>query len=217
MDADGNVFMTERATAGPDVAARLLHDNLFFHPSVMVRADAFAAVGGYRPQLEPADDYDLWLRLAEHGEVDNLADALIDYRLHDAQVSFRQIEQQATAGAAASWAARRRASGAPDPLADLPVLDDEALISVGLPLHELAASRRDSFMWSARMYTVTGSPSLADACWDLALREAAHIGAAEVAAVQRERAASPVAVDPTRRSDFRGVKAAGGCPRTAPA
>ena len=67
----------------------------------------------------------------------------------------------------------------------------EALIAVGLPLPELAASRRDSFMWSARMYTVTGSPSLADACWDLALREAAHIGDAEVAAVQRARAASP--------------------------
>jgi hypothetical protein len=117
---------------------------------------------------------------------------LIDYRLHDAQVSFRQIEQQATAGAAASWAARRRASGAPDPLADLPVLDDEALISVGLPLPELAASRRDSFMWSARMYTVTGSASLADACWDLALREAAHVGAAEIAAVQGRASREPL-------------------------
>ena len=105
-------------------------------------------------------------------------------------MSFRQIEQQATAGAAASWAARRRASGAADPLADLPVLDDEALISVGLPLAELAASRRDSFMWSARVYRVMGSAALADACWDLALREAAHIGAAEVAAVRGKRAAS---------------------------
>jgi hypothetical protein len=190
VDAHGHAFMTERATAGPDVAARLLHNNLFFHPSVMVRAAAFATVGGYRPQLEPAEDYDLWLRLAEHGEVDNLADPLIDYRMHDEQVSFRQIEQQATAAAAASWAARRRASGVPDPLAALPVLDDDSLTSVGLPLHELAASRRDSFTWSARMYTVASSHYLAEACWDLALREAALIGAAEVAAVQRERATS---------------------------
>jgi glycosyltransferase involved in cell wall biosynthesis len=75
VDADGRVLLTELAAAGRDVGARLLHANLFFHPSVMLRADAFAVVGGYRSLLEPAEDYDLWLRLAEHGEVDNLADA----------------------------------------------------------------------------------------------------------------------------------------------
>ena len=119
IDAEGRVLLTERAAAGRDVGVRLLDANLFFHPSVMVRADAYAAVGGYRPLLEPAEDYDLWLRLAEHGEVDNLPDALIDYRLHDAQVSLRQLEQQATAAAAAAWAAERPAAGAPDPLSDL--------------------------------------------------------------------------------------------------
>ena len=65
VDSDGHVFMTERAAAGPDVAARLLHDNLFFHPSVMVRADAFAAVGGYpRPAttVRPWPDPSVQLR-----------------------------------------------------------------------------------------------------------------------------------------------------------
>lgn len=33
------------------------------HPSVMLRRSAVMDVGGYDPSAEPAEDYDLWLRL----------------------------------------------------------------------------------------------------------------------------------------------------------
>jgi glycosyltransferase involved in cell wall biosynthesis len=39
------------------------------HPSVMMRRDAVVAAGGYDPAFEPAEDFDLWLRLAEHGRL----------------------------------------------------------------------------------------------------------------------------------------------------
>lgn len=33
------------------------------HPSVMLRRDRVVEVGGYDPKIEPAEDYDLWLRM----------------------------------------------------------------------------------------------------------------------------------------------------------
>lgn len=33
------------------------------HPSVMLRRDRVLEVGGYDPTTEPAEDYDLWLRM----------------------------------------------------------------------------------------------------------------------------------------------------------
>jgi glycosyltransferase involved in cell wall biosynthesis len=53
------------------------------HTSVMMRRDPVAAVGGYRDEMEHAEDTDLWLRLGEVGRIVNLPDALVKYRLHD--------------------------------------------------------------------------------------------------------------------------------------
>ena len=57
------------------------------HPSVTLRADAVRAVGGYRGEFEPAEDLDLWLRLAEVGTLANLPEVLLDYRIHPASVT----------------------------------------------------------------------------------------------------------------------------------
>ncbi|MFN7141023.1 MAG: glycosyltransferase family 2 protein [Limisphaerales bacterium] len=50
------------------------------HPSVMMRKSFVQRVGGYRPGV--AEDYDLFLRLAEIGRLANLPQALMQYRLH---------------------------------------------------------------------------------------------------------------------------------------
>jgi len=52
------------------------------HPSVMMRRDAVLAVGGYRQKCEWAEDYDLFLRLAEKGRLSNLPETLLKYRQH---------------------------------------------------------------------------------------------------------------------------------------
>ncbi len=49
------------------------------HPTVMYRRDAVLAVGGYRPEWQPAEDWDLWWRLRAHG-IANLPDILLDHR-----------------------------------------------------------------------------------------------------------------------------------------
>lgn len=64
------------------------------HPAAMIRRDAFAACGGYDESLPASQDYDLWLRLAEHGRLANLPDILLLYRLHlDSVTSARRAQQ----------------------------------------------------------------------------------------------------------------------------
>ncbi len=49
------------------------------HPSVMMRRTAVLSVGGYRDH--PAEDLDLWIRLSECGQIRNVPDTLMRYRL----------------------------------------------------------------------------------------------------------------------------------------
>jgi glycosyltransferase involved in cell wall biosynthesis len=52
------------------------------HPTAMLRRQAVEAVGRYRPAYGQAEDFDLWLRLAEVGRLANLPDVLLQYRRH---------------------------------------------------------------------------------------------------------------------------------------
>jgi len=59
----------------------LLFNNPFVHSSVMMRRQAFDAVGGYREEAEhQPEDYDLWVRMARSFEVANLPEILQVYR-----------------------------------------------------------------------------------------------------------------------------------------
>lgn len=65
------------------------------HPAVMLRRAALLAAGGYRPEYEPAEDLELFLRLAERGRLANLPHVLLDYRQHVRKTSSaRRSEQQ---------------------------------------------------------------------------------------------------------------------------
>lgn len=64
------------------------------HPAVMMRRDALLAAGNYRPEYEPAEDLDLFLRLAEAGRLANLPEVLLDYRQHIRKISNRRGMEQ---------------------------------------------------------------------------------------------------------------------------
>lgn len=74
-----------------DIRRDLLNGNRFVQSSVMLRVDAARAVGGYPVFPDIAEDYALWLRLAEDYRVANLPERLVQYRVHGAQVSQRKI------------------------------------------------------------------------------------------------------------------------------
>ena len=65
----------------------LLFANQFPHSSVMFRKEILEKVGGYREELDMGEDYDLFLRIMEHGKVHMLDETLIKWREHKASTT----------------------------------------------------------------------------------------------------------------------------------
>ena len=73
----------------------LLRGNALGHPSVMLRKDALDKLSiVYDIAKEPAEDYDLWVRLLSIGKLHNLQEVLLYYRVHNSQVSKKRNDQQ---------------------------------------------------------------------------------------------------------------------------
>jgi GT2 family glycosyltransferase len=65
------------------------------HPSAMYRRDPVLALGGYDEATGPAEDKDLWRKLAlERFEARIVPEPLVRYRLHDHQLSQTQADYQ---------------------------------------------------------------------------------------------------------------------------
>lgn len=66
----------------------------FCHGSVMFRPEIFRAVGGYRSADEPAEDFALWVRIAQKCKLANLPQTLYCLRTGDHSVSARNRARQ---------------------------------------------------------------------------------------------------------------------------
>jgi glycosyltransferase involved in cell wall biosynthesis len=87
----------------------------FVHSSIVMRREVFLAAGGYRPGLNVAEDYDLWLRIAELAEIANLPEPLVRYRIHTQSATARKPVRQAVAIACVAAAREARRRGLPEP------------------------------------------------------------------------------------------------------
>ncbi|GAT72218.1 glycosyltransferase family 2 protein [Microbacterium hydrocarbonoxydans] len=92
MDADGVPFGTGWG-ARPASAAQLI---AYETPppritTLLIRREAYLAVGGCRSAMEPAEDNDLILRLLQHGEVASIDRQLVGYRRHGANITSRGL------------------------------------------------------------------------------------------------------------------------------
>lgn len=89
------------------------------HPLITLRRDALEAVGGYRADHPHAEDYDLFIRLAAFGTLDNPEEDVLVYRRHEGAISIRHVEMQERSAAMAEVEAIARAGGSlPDWLVD---------------------------------------------------------------------------------------------------
>lgn len=76
----------------PNLAATMLFGNPFVNSSTMFSKEVFLSFGGYR-DFAPAEDYDLFVRIAEKYTVTNLDSMLVDYRVHSRNISLIQSER----------------------------------------------------------------------------------------------------------------------------
>lgn len=97
IDGDGDPICPHHLTrfTHADIDHAHLHRGWpVIHPAVMMRAEAVQKVGGYREQYKWLEDTDLFLRLAEVGELANLPEVLLKYRLHFESVCHTRFDVQ---------------------------------------------------------------------------------------------------------------------------
>ncbi|TPN81831.1 glycosyltransferase [Mesorhizobium sp. CU2] len=93
---------------GGQIRDALLKHNPMLHPTTMFRAAPARRVGGYRRAFTYAEDYDLWTRLSEIGQLANMAEKLVRLRTHSAQTSKTKRNRQKAAAALVRQAAALR-------------------------------------------------------------------------------------------------------------
>jgi hypothetical protein len=130
--AGGSLGIQRNPAEDREIKARLLQDCVFWHPTVMLRKEVLSFAGGYRRAVFGAEDYDLWLRIADNFQLANLDEVVLKYRIHPYQVSMRKRMQQTLATLAVQLAAKRRKSGLLDPLSEVMEITPELLIEWGI-------------------------------------------------------------------------------------
>lgn len=116
IDAAGRRIGLSRPETDADRLARdLVRRNPFIHSSIMMRSALVRDLGGYRNAFTGAEDFDLWLRLSEHGKVANAPEILVRYRVHEQAISRRFLLRQCFSARLARSAAILRRSTGTDP------------------------------------------------------------------------------------------------------
>jgi glycosyltransferase involved in cell wall biosynthesis len=154
IDASGKSLGTHRYPAeDQQIKTTLLEGSALWHPTVVLRREAFVLAGGYRSVVVDAEDYDLWLRIADRFQLANLEAVVLKYRIHPAQVSIRKIAQQTLSMLGAQVAGSSRRNGLPDPLSSVKAITCEVLAVLGVTKarqqNRLASYSRD---WVRNMY-----------------------------------------------------------------
>ena len=116
--ADGTPLgkVTNTKLSAEDVAAALSKGNcLPHHPTVMARKAEMLAAGGYREVFKGAEDLDLWYRMSKRTKLVGLSDVLLDYRLHEGQVTQTSVVRQRFSQDLVILIARELDAGRKDP------------------------------------------------------------------------------------------------------
>lgn len=104
---DKNSLPLPKPTECAEVYYHLLAEGCaFYHGSVMFRLNTALEAGGYCERILSAQDYDLWLRLGEVGEIKNLKETCYFWREHEAQISVKKAglqRQNALYGRRMAW------------------------------------------------------------------------------------------------------------------
>jgi glycosyltransferase involved in cell wall biosynthesis len=115
IDREGRVVEPYPVPTDPRAIRRLLRRAPpFVHGSVLMRRAAYLEAGGYRDAFMVAEDYDLYLRLAERTGLANLPECLYAWRRHPGNSFARQRDEHLFFAALARVFAWERAQGGRD-------------------------------------------------------------------------------------------------------
>jgi hypothetical protein len=133
MNSAGRLFHIHRhPTDYSEIQKGLLAGGVFWHPTMIMRKEAFVSVGGYRPVMVCAHDYDLTVRIAEKFECANLNEVVLKYRFHSSQLSADKQLQQTLCKLATQASAAARRKGQSDPLERTREITPSTLSALGV-------------------------------------------------------------------------------------
>jgi cellulose synthase/poly-beta-1,6-N-acetylglucosamine synthase-like glycosyltransferase len=119
-------------TAADEIRRGLLHTNCMIHPTMMLRRDAVLGIGGYRPAFRYCEDFDLWLRLSERYDLLNVPEPLLNYRVHDSQSTWQNLEERAIVELGAITLANQRRRGLSDQVDEFTNINRAFLLKLGV-------------------------------------------------------------------------------------
>ncbi|WP_263357934.1 glycosyltransferase [Acidicapsa ligni] len=135
-----------------DIQRELLEHSVLWHPTVLMRKSTFVSVGGYR-KITDAEDFDLWLRIAEQSHLANLPEVLLKYRIHPTQISATKCGKQVLGAIAALNSAMLRRRGSPEPFDFNQAITPASLIASGVSEKTLHTTMARSYLtWIRNMY-----------------------------------------------------------------
>lgn len=136
----GELLEEVRRPANPDEATDgLLHRQMGppAHGSVMFRRDAYEKAGGYRPEFYFGQDSDLWMRMAQCGEIAYVQEALYHYTLSPSAISGRFSDVQRRFGDLGQLCHAARLRGE----SEAPFLGELAVLTAATRLKKTSGSR----------------------------------------------------------------------------
>jgi glycosyltransferase involved in cell wall biosynthesis len=93
-EAGRHIGLKTFVTTHDEISAALLRGvSAIAHPTVVARRDVLRGAGGYDARRYPSEDFDLWFRLGERGELANLPETLLQHRRHKAAIGVREHKQ----------------------------------------------------------------------------------------------------------------------------
>lgn len=88
-------YMPREFTAEGDVLAPLFLRDFIACSSVLIRRDAVAGAGAFRPELRITEEYELFLRLAEQHPFGHVEEPLLQLRVHGGNASWNFLRTRA--------------------------------------------------------------------------------------------------------------------------
>ena len=88
------LFISEMPIDHSDIQRQMFVNNMFVHPTVMMKLSVVKALGGYPVNRRAAEDYALFYNIISRGKCKNIPEPLIDYVVSPSSISSLKRTRQ---------------------------------------------------------------------------------------------------------------------------
>jgi glycosyltransferase involved in cell wall biosynthesis len=157
IDATGRVLRAVHYPLGDrEIRLALASECPFASSAVLIRTSVLASVGGFRRAFRKAEDYDMWLRVADHCRLGNLDRVVLRYRVHPSQASHTNAREMSLCRLAAQTSAVFRKNNRPDPIEKVVEITAPALAAMGVSEAEQNAALGQHYWFWVRTLSTSG-------------------------------------------------------------